>query len=553
MELQAICLLLIEDNPGDVLLLEEALNKAPGYEFHVIHAGSLAEGLHAAVGQPVDAVLLDLSLPDCHGLTTIQKANEILGHLPIIVLTGSSNQETGIEAVRIGAQDYLVKGNLNPDLLVRSIRYAMERKVAHQALQKAHDEMELKVRARTAELMQLNEVLQTVTNCNQALVRAADEPTLLREICEAIIKVGNYRMAWVGFPGNDPDRIVYPAASVGFDDGYLERANVTWADNERGRGPTGAAIRTGKIRVGRDFLTDPELGPWREAALERGFRSSIALPLVAAGQTLGALTIYASQPEAFDDKQIQLLGQLADDLAFGISALRTQLDLRRVEREVLEATERERQRIARDLHDSILGGLAGVGMMLGGLKQALSKSAPDRHQLLANTEWVSKAVSEILTQSRGLVRGLSPMGLKSDGLCHALKELASTTTDLFSVDCRFQAESPVLIEDETVSTQLYRICQEAVNNAVKHSGGSSIVITLKVTSEGLLLEVVDDGKGLPENAGHRGGMGLGTMTYRAKMIGAQLIARRGEKIGTAVRCLVDKRAANFSVASPSRT
>jgi len=127
---------------------------------------------------------------------------------------------------------------------------------------------------------------------------------------------------WVGLAENDEARTVRPVAQAGFEEGYLETLRVTWADTERGRGPTGTAIRTGKPSGCRNMLTDPAFEPWRDQALKRGYASSLVLPLKSGRKTFGALTIYSREPYAFMDSETELLCEIADDLAFGITALR---------------------------------------------------------------------------------------------------------------------------------------------------------------------------------------------------------------------------------------
>ena len=127
-------------------------------------------------------------------------------------------------------------------------------------------------------------------------------------------------MAWVGFAEQDEGKWVRPVAHAGFEEGYLQTVSFTWADTELGRGATGTAIRTGRPAVGRDFRTDPCLAPWREEALKRRYASNIALPILVQDRVLGALTIYAEEPEAFDTQEVQLLTELSGDLAYGIQA-----------------------------------------------------------------------------------------------------------------------------------------------------------------------------------------------------------------------------------------
>jgi PAS domain S-box-containing protein len=193
-------------------------------------------------------------------------------------------------------------------------------------LRKAHAELEIRVRERTAELSRSQRALRTISDCNQILVRATTEPALLRDICGVIISSGGYRMTWVGFPENDEQKSVRIAAQAGFNEGYLEQARISWDENsERGRGPSGTAIRTGEIAVSHDFQADPATTPWRAAALQRGYGSSIVLPLRTGAKAFGVLTIYSAEANAFQPNEVGLLKELADDLAYGIQTLRTRL------------------------------------------------------------------------------------------------------------------------------------------------------------------------------------------------------------------------------------
>ncbi|MBI4860203.1 MAG: PAS domain S-box protein [Candidatus Riflebacteria bacterium] len=183
-------------------------------------------------------------------------------------------------------------------------------------------------RRRRAEdrLLRLNRALRLLGECNHALVHARDEATLLSEICRKTTEVGGYRLAWVGYAEQDEARSVIPQAHAGVDDGYLAQVNITWADEERGRGPTGTAIRTGQVQVCHDIDSDPKYSPWRPEAARRHHRSSIALPLKDPDRTFGTLNIYATTPDAFDPEETALLAQLAGDLAYGIKALRAAVE-----------------------------------------------------------------------------------------------------------------------------------------------------------------------------------------------------------------------------------
>ncbi len=163
--------------------------------------------------------------------------------------------------------------------------------------------------------------LRTLSGCNQAVVRATDENQLLQEVCRVIVEVAGYRLAWIGYAQKDEGKSVLPVAYAGGEEGYLDRPRSPCAF--AGRGPAGAAIRTGKPVVCNSLLTDPEFDPWREEAIRQGYGSCIALPLVANGEVLGVLNICAPGAQAFDHEEARLLEELADDVAHGLVALRS--------------------------------------------------------------------------------------------------------------------------------------------------------------------------------------------------------------------------------------
>ncbi len=199
-------------------------------------------------------------------------------------------------------------------------------------------------------LHRLNRELRAISDCNQTLVRADDEQTLLKNICQIVCSEAGYRMAWVGYAEKDEAKTVRPVAWAGFDSGYIASAQLSWAaDTERGQGPGGKAIRNGETVYVPDIETDPSMALWCESALRNGYRSTIGLPLKdEAGNAFGVLLIYSPETKAVAPEELRLLEELAGDLAFGIIGLRTRAERRRVE-EALRASEqdlKEAQRIA---------------------------------------------------------------------------------------------------------------------------------------------------------------------------------------------------------------
>jgi PAS domain S-box-containing protein len=208
--------------------------------------------------------------------------------------------------------------------------------------------------------------LRSLSVCNESLIRATDEAGLLKGICDLVVKVGGYRMAWVGYAEHDEKKSVRVVAASGVEDDYLETTYITWADEERGRGPTGTAIRTGKTAGCRDMATDPRFAPWRENALKRGYRSTLVLPLRSGEEVLGAVSICATEAGAFDESEQHFLEELSRNVSFGIAALRGQAERMRAEQEILklnrELEDRVQQRTAqlRESEQSVRRKLDGI-------------------------------------------------------------------------------------------------------------------------------------------------------------------------------------------------
>ncbi|TAL33196.1 MAG: PAS domain S-box protein [Spirochaetes bacterium] len=195
-------------------------------------------------------------------------------------------------------------------------------------------------RRREDELRRLNRTLKAMGESSKAMMRAGeDEMAYLNEVCRIIVEDCGHSMVWIGFAEEDAAKSVRPAAFAGFEKGYLETLNLTWSDSERGRGPTGTAVRTGKPVACRNIDTDPAFAPWRAQALARGYFSSISLPLVYEGRVMGALSIYSTEKDPFSESETGLLMEIANDLAYGITTLRLRAEHARVARELRESRE----------------------------------------------------------------------------------------------------------------------------------------------------------------------------------------------------------------------
>jgi PAS domain S-box-containing protein len=206
---------------------------------------------------------------------------------------------------------------------------------------------------------------------------------------------------------------------------------------------------------------------------------------------------------------------------------------KRLQRDVAELTSREQQRIGQELHDNIGQQLTGIGLLARSLQKKLE--ATEAREANAAGE-LTHNISIAQNQLAKLVRGVMPVEIDANGLMAALSELAKNTKQVSRLDCDFDCKQPVSIEDNMTTTHLYHIAREAVNNAVRHANASQIFIRLAEINRAVIVQVWDDGNGLPNQRLPKTGMGLRIMAHRASVIGAYLDVRGGDEGGTVVTC-----------------
>lgn len=418
-------ILVVDDNPANLQLLMNLLTKN-GYTAHPVPESELA--LRFAQSTPPDLILLDIVMPgmDGHQVCRQLKSDERTRNIPVIFMTALSEIQDKVAGFKLGAVDYITKPFQQEEVLARIHAHlalhtmqmrleeqnrqlqhqVLERRRAEDALQAAHDELEQRVQERTADLAQANRMLNILSECSLALMRATDEPVLLQEICRIIIDLGGYALVWIGYAEQDAARSVRPVAQAGFEEGYLNSVNITWDDTERGRGPTGTAIRTGEPCIAKNIRNDPDFAPWRKVAAHHHYASSIALPLKRDDKVLGALNIYATAVDAFFAEEVRLLMELAGNLAFGITSLRELEARRRAEEEKMALQAQLLQAQKMELVGRLAGGVAhdfnnNLAVILGNTQLALLKIASS-DPLRARLQGIEKATQ----RSSDLVRQL---------------------------------------------------------------------------------------------------------------------------------------------------
>ncbi len=219
--------------------------------------------------------------------------------------------------------------------------------------------------------------------------------------------------------------------------------------------------------------------------------------------------------------------------AFRVAGITEDITRRKqLEKEVSEISSYEQHRISRELHDGLGQQLTGLAYLAKSLTQRLAASSLPEAE---SAETIREGVRDALAEVRRVVRGLAPVCLDSLGLKTALEELTKNIGQRFAIRCEFLCPHEVALSDNHVATQLYRIAQEALNNAVKHARASRITIDLKPRGRDLTMQIRDDGCGIPHKSS-REGMGLRIMKYRAAMIGALFEIVSAPAKGTIVIC-----------------
>ena len=311
-------------------------------------------------------------------------------------------------------------------------------------------------------------------------------------------------------------------AHLGLPPGLVERVLRYEADTAEA-----SLVKTGRTRYG---LCGAGRGSSRGTWSGDNLRALAVIPLQHKGEVLGALNLASRAQDEIPAQTRVVLETIAAQAAGAIARIR-------LEREILEISDLEQARIGQDIHDGLCQQLIGMAFSANSLQQSLAAQVRPE---AATARKICGLLDEAITESRRVCRGLYPVRLNTEGLVPALEELARITGERYDLSCRCEADSRRVQCPLTTATHLYRIAQEAVNNAVKHSGGRNVRIRLAESGAGIELTVQDDGQGIKAAAERHAGMGLHIMDYRARSIGGSLRIQ-GDDTGTMISCVVPAR------------
>ncbi len=510
---EPVKILLVDDRPEGLIAMEAVLKNSA---YTLVTAFSGREALSTLADNDFAVILLDVQMPDLDGFETaaLIKNNAAGAHVPIIFITAINKEVAHVHrGYTSGAVDYIFKP-FNPEILRAKVSifadlYRMRAKLQEQSdLLIEGERRDREYRIAQIELKNLHRYRALADAIPHLVWKTAADGTMQY-----------LNRFWCRYTGLTEEQSkgqgwheVFHAEDVGR---FLESWSASRPTGEsfevecRIRRMDGAE-RWHLIRVVAEKETSGEINSWIGTCTDIHELKQVSASLASINETLEAK-----------------VGERTQELH------ETNLALQLAHKEIVEISEKERSRLGQDLHDGLAQELTGACFMIQSVRQ-------DSHNLPARVEKVIGSAFQMMKNAlencRRLARNLYPIELEQYGLSMALAELAMNTSKIYQVRCKFSFEGPETTGgDEIVKTQLYRIVQEAVQNATRHSQSKTINILLSNMEDRLVLQVQDDGIGIPEDK--KNGMGFRIMHNRARMIGATLSFESRSGHGTCVRCI----------------
>jgi hypothetical protein len=653
--------LLVSADVGEASRLSRALTEFRGASgVEVLCVETLSAAVAAVTETPFDAVLLDLSLPDSQGVDTARR----LLAMPcpaVVALVGPDDESAGMEAVRLGAQDFLVAAQTDDEALSRALSHAVGRHGLVLQLAQARAQLECRVDERTRELRYAVDVLQEevaarrqteerLRHANELLEHMFSNTYVMlacldrhynyvrvnsrfaqynnrkesfytgknyfdvnpidgaREVFDHIVRTGEpltgFEKTWIdpNDPQESPTYWNWSMMPVKDADGNVEGLVLSHQDvtesvrdrealQESERKEQEARLRLAAIVESSEnaifsVTTDGTVTTWNRGAqrlwgyeagdivgrsvgtLFPSRRSDVPewLRQVFAGRPLGLDTAGVSKSRRAIHVSMSLsVLRDSDGRVFGASFIARDITARkRMEMEILQVIDEERQRARFELHERLAQRLSGSAMLCRALGRTLTEAAAGGNgyarflPLAQSAEQIEDELRAAVGQTTALAHGLMPVAPTPEALMDSLKELARQTEIERKITCEFRCERSVRVPDAAMANQLYRVAQEAISNAVRHAQATSVVLELGLVDGTILMTIADNGLSSADEGSKTrplafGGLskprrhgpaptGVQVMAYRADSIGGSLTVRQGDRGGTVVQITVPPKA-----------
>jgi len=372
----------------------------------------------------------------------------------------------------------------------------------------------------------VNKLYKMLSDINAANIHIRDRGKLFDTVCRIAMESGLFRMVWIGLLDGKTGNVDCVAQS-GYVVGYLDDLGINIFHAVSGSGPVGMAVKTGSYVACNDIASDLRMAPWRDAALKRDYRASIAFPLKQSGKVIGAFSLYFYESGSLTDDVIQMLDNLVEDISFALDFIDESSQREQVQNELRELAlfqqsllESERKRIARELHDELGQIITALNFDLKWLQE--HNETPEgeiRNRLDVMQSLLGKTVDTV----RRISEDLRPGMLDDLGLAAAIENHVGKFSEQTGISCDLSMNPAEFELEDQAATTMFRIVQESLTNVARHSGASRVNIDMRELGDQILLIVQDNGRGLParQDSGRKT-YGLLGMRERVKMLGGTL-------------------------------
>jgi two-component system sensor histidine kinase UhpB len=497
-------ILLVEDSDNDALLLDLALQRA-GFNFKSLRVQTPAEMSSALDAQQWDVVIADYVLPQFDGLGALAMVKGRGLDLPFIIVSGHINEDTAVAAMKAGAHDYVMKANL------ARLAPAIDRELRESEVRRAQRDSEKELWEEQA----FRGALETSIPSGIAVVDLNGCQTYVnRAFCHMV--------GWQesDLIGKKPPFDYWPPEEV-------ENITSDLAKVALGQSPPGGLELRLCHKDGHRF--DALI---LVTALKDSFDNVTGW--------LSSITDITQRKQAEDAlrRSHEELEHRVHERTADLSAANEQLqaalaERRRLEHELLEITDKERRRIGLDLHDDLGQKLTGIALMSKGLATRLGKLGSSESEEASRIQCL---IQETMNQTRELSHDMVTLDLREKDLVSAMEDLVRHLQRTFEISCNFVCTTPIPPLEPNAVTQLYKITQEAVTNAIKHGKSKEVEIHLRNGGDALALTIRNAGLPFPAVVDSNAGIGLRIMSYRAHLIGATFEIKPGEHEGAVVTC-----------------